>query len=89
MGSIGFGKFRIPAGNIGVAILPKLASLDGLVLDAVRDEQAVAAAAAAVEGCSACNSGLTVRTVQLSWCSMKLSTLRIIIAKRHRIRKEK
>lgn len=85
MGSIGFGKFRTPAGNIGVAILPKLASLDGLVLDAVRDEQAVAA----VEGCSACNSGLTVRTVQLSWCSMKLSTLRIIIAKRHRIRKEK
>jgi hypothetical protein len=47
----------------------KWPSLEGLVLEAVRDEQAAAC-------WSACNSGRTTcRTLQVSWCSMKLSTL--------------
>lgn len=61
-GSAGFGS-----GNPGNGVVLKLlVSLDGLVLDAVRDEQA---------GCSACSSGRACRIVQASWCSMKLSTL--------------
>jgi len=48
-------------------MLKLFVSLDGLVLDAVCDEQA---------GCSACTiSGRVCRIVQASWCSMKLSTL--------------
>jgi hypothetical protein len=46
----------------------KLASLEGLVLEAVLDEQAA--------GCNACSSGWARLTVQASWCSMKLSTLK-------------
>jgi hypothetical protein len=45
----------------------KLASLEGLVLEAVLDEQA---------GCNACSSGWAPLNVQASWCSMKLSTLK-------------
>jgi hypothetical protein len=47
-------------------MLKVLVSLEGLVLEAVRDEQA---------GRSACISGRPCRTLQASWCSMKLSTL--------------
>lgn len=45
----------------------KLASLEGLVLEAVLEEQA---------GCNARSSGWDRLTVQASWCSMKLSTLK-------------
>ena len=44
-GSVGFGKFRTTPAENGAAILPKLASLEGLLLEAVRDEHAAAVAA--------------------------------------------
>lgn len=63
IGSVGFGVGK--PGN-GAMLKLLVLSLDGLVLEAVLDEQA---------GCSACISGLDCRTLQVSWCSMKLSTL--------------
>lgn len=71
--SLGFGITGNPGNGGGGAgallLMLKWPSLEGLVLEAVRDEQAAA-------GWSACNSGRTTcRTLQVSWCSMKLSTL--------------
>lgn len=63
---IGSGGFESSIPGNGVE-LKLLVSLDGLVLDAVRDEQAA--------GCGVCISGRPCRTVHASWCSMKLSTL--------------
>lgn len=62
-GSVGFGVDK--PGN-GAMLKLLVLSLDGLVLEAVLDEQA---------GCSESISGLDCRTLQVSWCSMKLSTL--------------
>lgn len=63
---MGSGGFEASILGNGVA-LKLLVSLDGLVLDAVRDEHAA--------GCGVCIPGRACRTVQASWCSMKLSTL--------------
>jgi hypothetical protein len=53
-------------------------SLDGLVLDAVRDSDAGACCidpAAAVPPHAGDNSARVRPALQMSWCSMKLSTL--------------
>lgn len=62
MGSVGFGILKPAQGT-----LVKFVSLEGLGLEAVRDKRG---------GCSVCNSERIRPALQISWCSMKLSTLR-------------